>query len=196
MLSAFQYWPNDIVLHTDTSFMPKSPRAWASWNWFSETSDMEKSSLVLTYQCNTLQPGAAECDVTVMETLNRDREPAEGTLLAHQVFDHPMYNSEAIAAQSRVPSLQGVGGVWYAGAWTRYGFHEDGMLSGVRVAEALGATIPWGDELDETRTQIRPGAPVPMLGQNRKLSENERTARGPGRTAAGRGGRRSGEQPA
>jgi uncharacterized protein len=195
VLHAFEYWPNDIVLHTDTSFMPKSRRAWASWNWFSETSDMEKSSLVLTYQVNTLQPIPAEAP-TVMETLNRDREPAAGTLLAHQVFDHPMYNAGAIAAQSRVPALQGVGGVWYAGAWTRYGFHEDGMLSGVRVAEALGATVPWGDELDETRTRMKPGAPVPMLGQTRRLSENERTPETPlglPRAAAVGG---TGEQPA
>ncbi len=174
VLSAFDYWPNDVVVHQDTSFMPKNRRAWASWNWFSETTDMEKSNLVLTYQINTLQPVPAEAP-TVMETLNRDREPAEGTLLAHLVFDHPMYNAGAIAAQSRVPSLQGASGVWYAGAWTRYGFHEDGMLSGVRVAEALGAVVPWGDELDDTRTQMKPGAPVPMLGQVRKLSQNERT---------------------
>jgi predicted NAD/FAD-binding protein len=174
VLGAFKYWPNDVVIHSDTSFMPHSSRAWESWNWFSETVDMEKSNLVLTYQLNTLQPGPRNAP-TVMETLNRDREPAEGTLLAHLVFDHPMYNGAALAAQARVPAIQGTGNVWYAGAWTRYGFHEDGILSGVRVAEALGATLPWGAELDETRTRMRPGARVPMLGQTRKLSDNELT---------------------
>lgn len=175
VLDPFNYWKNDIVVHTDESFMPTTRRAWASWNWYSSTSDITKSMLMLTYQINTLQ-SLPENVPTVMETLNRDHEPAEGTLLEHLVFDHPMYSRDAVEAQGRLPRIQGADRIWFAGAWTRYGFHEDGMLSGVRVAEALGATLPWGHELDETRTRAKPGAPVPMLGQDRKLfgSESER----------------------
>ena len=84
-----------------------------------------------------------------------------------------MYSRGAIEAQTGLPAIQGADRIWYAGAWTRYGFHEDGMLSGVRVAEALGVKLPWGDELDSTRTRTRPGAPVPMLGQTRKLDRGE-----------------------
>ena len=171
-LGPFKYWPNNVVVHTDESFMPHARRAWASWNWYSQTSDMTKAMLMLTYQINTLQQLPPDTP-TVMETLNRDRVPADGTILAELSFQHPMYSQEAVAAQARVPSLQGVDRIWYAGAWTRYGFHEDGLLSGVRIAEALGAIVPWGEELDADRTRVRAGAPVPMLGQTRKLFPSE-----------------------
>jgi len=172
VLGAFDYWSNEIVIHTDESFLPSSRRAWASWNWYSASSDMSKASLRLTYRINTLQ-SLPEGTPTVMETLNRDREPASGTILAELCFEHPMYSRGAIEAQTGLPAIQGADRIWYAGAWTRYGFHEDGMLSGVRVAEALGVKLPWGDELDSTRTRTRPGAPVPMLGQTRKLDRGE-----------------------
>jgi len=154
-LSAFTFWDNDVVLHTDTSFMPENRRAWAAWNWYAESGDITKDMLVLTYQLNWLQD--IPVDTTVMETLNRDREPAEGTLLANLHFDHPNFTYEAIRTQRTLPDLQGLGGVWFAGAWTRHGFHEDGLLSAVRVAESLGAQVPWGDELDATRTRVLPG---------------------------------------
>ena len=172
VLTKFKYWPNDVVIHTDESFMPHSLRAWASWNWYSESSDMTKAMLMLTYRMNSLQqvpPGTP----TVMETLNRDRQPAEGSVLAELSFQHPMYSHAAIAAQEGVPAIQGVDRIWYAGAWTRYGFHEDGLLSGVRVAEALGASVPWGDQLDASRTRVKRSAPVPMLGQTRRLFPSE-----------------------
>ena len=172
VLSAFRYWPNDTVIHTDESFLPKSRRAWASWNWYSSSTDMTKTMLMLTYRLNTLQALPEEAP-TVMVTLNRDRDPAPGTVLAETSFDHPMYSAEAIAAQSRLGRLQGAGHIWFAGAWTRYGFHEDGMLSGVRIAEALGAPLPWAHELDASRTRVRPRAQVPMLGQNRSLLPSE-----------------------
>ena len=172
ILGAFNYWPNDVVVHTDDSFMPRERRAWASWNWYSASSDMTKAMLMLTYRINTLQ-NLPPNTPTVMETLNRDREPAPGTSLAELSFQHPMYSREAVAAQEKLSSIQGVDRIWYAGAWTRYGFHEDGLLSGVRVAEALGATVPWADELDETRTRVRPGVSEPLLGQTRKLMPGE-----------------------
>jgi predicted NAD/FAD-binding protein len=172
VLGAFDYWDNDVVIHTDESFMPHERRAWASWNWFTESSDMDKAALVLTYRFNTLQELPAGTP-TLMETLNIDRPPAEGSILAELSFQHPMYSRAAVAAQARLPEIQGADRIWFAGAWTRYGFHEDGLLSGVRVAEALGAVVPWGEQLDETRTLVRPGAPVPMLGQSRRLLPSE-----------------------
>jgi predicted NAD/FAD-binding protein len=172
ILGAFSYWDNNVVLHTDESFMPRNRRAWASWNWYSASTKMDKAMLMLTYRINTLQE-LPEGTPTVMETLNRDREPASGTVLGELSFAHPMYSREAVAAQGALPSIQGADRIWYAGAWTRYGFHEDGILSGVRVAEALGATLPWGDELDATRTLVLPGMSEPALGQARKLLPSE-----------------------
>ncbi len=149
ILGAFHYWPNEVVLHTDVSFLPKSQRAWASWNWFSSSADITKDMLMLSYYINRLQHLPVE--TPVIETLNEHKRPAPGTELGRMVFDHPMYSGAAIAAQKRLDDIQGLGGIWFAGAWTRYGFHEDGLLSAVRVAERLGATLPWGDELDVTR---------------------------------------------
>lgn len=174
ILGAFNYWDNDVVVHTDESFMPRNRRAWASWNWYSASSDMSKSMLMLTYQINTLQE-LPDTTPTVMETLNRDRDPAPDTLLAELSFQHPMYSRDAVTAQARLGEIQGADRLWYAGAWTRYGFHEDGLLSAVRIAESLGSALPWADELDATRTLTRRGAPVPMLGQTRALMKTEPT---------------------
>jgi len=172
ILGAFEYWDNDVVLHTDESFMPRSRRAWASWNWYSASEDLSKSMLMLTYRMNTLQQ-IPEGTPTVMETLNRDREPANGTKLAELTFQHPMYSKAAVAAQARLHEIQGSDRIWYAGAWTRYGFHEDGILSAIRVAEPLGAKLPWAEELDTSRTRVMPGVEPPMLGQDRKLFASE-----------------------
>lgn len=144
VLSAFDYWTNPVVIHTDESFMPKNRRAWASWNWSSTSSDTEKDMLVLTYRINTLQE-LPEGTPSVLETLNVDREPEPGSVLARLSFEHPMYSREAVAAQARLAGIQGVSRVWFAGAWTRYGFHEDGLLSGVWIARNMGVEIPWGD---------------------------------------------------
>jgi len=150
VLGTFKFWENPVIIHSDVSFMPRSTRAWAAWNWYAETGDITKDMLTLTYQINRLQRIPA--DTPVLETLNWDHEPAEEHVLRRETFDHPLFSEAAIRAQRSLPSIQGTGGVYFAGAWTRYGFHEDGLLSGVRVAEALGAKVPWADELDETRT--------------------------------------------
>lgn len=143
-LGAFTFWDNDVIVHTDTAFLPHTPRAWAAWNWFSQTSDADKEQLVLTYHLNRLQQLPVE--TPVMETLNRDHEPAPGTLLADLHFDHPNFTHEAIRAQAMIPGLQGTGGVYFAGAWTSYGFHEDGLRSALQVAALLGVEAPWKRE--------------------------------------------------
>jgi len=89
----------------------------------------------------------------VFETLNENRPFTEGSVLEPMTFMHPLFTADAIAAQKRLPEIQGEGGIWYAGAWQRYGFHEDGLLSAVRVAESMGAVVPWGDQLDASRTR-------------------------------------------
>jgi len=140
VLGAFTYRPNDVLVHTDESFMPRARRAWASWNWCSASSDSVDPALMLTYRINSLQQLPTGTPA-VFETLNRDHEAAPGSVLAELSFDHPMFTRQVAAAQSRIPEIQGADRLWYAGAWIRYGFHEDGFLSAVRVAEGMGVSF-------------------------------------------------------
>ena len=78
-----------------------------------------------------------------MVTLNPAREPDPAKVLDEFDYAHPVFDAAAIAAQSRLPAVQGRGGIWLAGAWGRYGFHEDGLRSALSVANALGASAPW-----------------------------------------------------
>jgi uncharacterized protein len=152
VLGAFGVSPNDTVLHTDTSFLPSHERTHASWNYYSETADMRQGGLSLTYYLNRLQPLGV--DDPLLVTLNPVREPDPGKIIRRISYTHPLFSASAVAAQGRLGDIQGVQRTWFTGAWQRYGFHEDGLLSAVRVAEAMGAELPWGDELDPTRTQV------------------------------------------
>lgn len=113
---------------------------------------MTAGGLSLTYYLNRLQPLGV--DTPLLVTLNPVREPGPGLVIERIVYEHPLFSAQAIAAQGRLAGIQGTRRTWFAGAWQRYGFHEDGLLSAVHVAEALGATLPWGDELDATRTKV------------------------------------------
>ncbi|MBL8833440.1 MAG: NAD/FAD-binding protein, partial [Rhodospirillales bacterium] len=95
----------------------------------------------VTYWMNRLQNLPAEFPLFV--SLNPIREPKAGTALAEFDYMHPVFDADALAAQRRLPEIQGVRGLHFCGAWTGYGFHEDGLRSGFEVAEALGARRPW-----------------------------------------------------
>ena len=130
VLSRFKYSRNRAVLHTDQSFMPKQPRAWASWNV--ATGNGNELPCV-TYWMNRLQNLPTTTPVFV--TLNPTEEP-QGQLGSWD-YDHPMFDRAAIEAQAEVPGLQGTLHTYYCGAYTRYGFHEDGLMSGYAAADAL-----------------------------------------------------------
>src|SRR5690606_16083230 len=95
----------------------------------------------LSYWMNNLQ--SFETETPVIITLNPGRAPAAHLIHDEYVFDHPVFTREAVAAQSQINSIQGVANIWYCGAYQRYGFHEDGLLSAVNVAAKLGITPPW-----------------------------------------------------
>ena len=95
----------------------------------------------LSYLINQLQPLPFKTPVIV--TLNPDREPAPGTLLQSFDYEHPVFAEGSDVAQARVKDIQGKRRTWFAGAWTRYGFHEDGLMSGLAVADGLGVKAPW-----------------------------------------------------
>lgn len=136
VLGAFRYSVNDIVLHTDASFMPRRRKARSSWVYLSEGTGKEPK-ISLTYWMNNLQKLSTQTQIFV--TLNPARDPAAGTVHDRHTFRHPIYDANMMRAQSRLPELQGEGGLYFCGAYHRYGFHEDGLASGVAVAEALGA---------------------------------------------------------
>ena len=141
VLSSVAYRPNRVVLHRDPSFMPLRKRAWAAWNYLRETRLGQGSDICVTYWMNRLQNIDRRFPLFV--SLNPTHEPARGTVFGEWSFDHPQFDAGAFAAQNRLKALQGRRGVWFAGAWTGYGFHEDGLRSGLAAAEALGGFIPW-----------------------------------------------------
>ncbi len=136
VLGAIRYHRNRAVLHTDTSVLPERPLAWAAWNYERATDGpREQAAVCLHYLINRLQP--LPFDQPVIVSLNPVREPKPDRVHGEFDYAHPVFDSSAIAAQQRVPSLQGQANTWFCGAWTRYGFHEDGLMSGLAVAEGL-----------------------------------------------------------
>jgi predicted NAD/FAD-binding protein len=136
VLGAIRYQPNRAVLHTDSSVLPTRRAAWAAWNYERAPQMAQESTRVcLHYLLNRLQPLPFE--QAVVESLNPVRPIAPETILAEFDYSHPVFDLGAIEAQKRVPELQGQQHTWYCGAWTGYGFHEDGLKSGLTVAEAL-----------------------------------------------------------
>lgn len=141
ILGAFRYQANQIILHGDTSFMPKRRAAWASWVYLLEGLHDDRPAISLSYWMNRLQNLDARAPLIV--TLNPGREPDAGRVYNRHWFEHPIFDEAAIAAQRALPKLQGHRRSYFCGAYTRYGFHEDGLMSGVDVAQRLGAGIPW-----------------------------------------------------
>jgi predicted NAD/FAD-binding protein len=142
LLGAIRYQSNRAVLHTDASVLPQARRAWAAWNYERAASaDQEHSGVCLHYLINKLQPLPFEQPVVV--TLNPLREIAPEHVLGAYDYAHPVFDLGAIAAQKELPLIQGPQRTWFCGAWTGYGFHEDGLKSGLAVAERLLAQLAW-----------------------------------------------------
>jgi predicted NAD/FAD-binding protein len=136
VLGQISYQPNIAVLHTDVTALPKRRAAWASWNYERATIDSQENQRVcLHYWLNQLQPLPTQ--VPVIETLNPIRPIDPAKVLATFEYSHPVFDLKAMKAQALVPLLQGQNRTWYAGAWTGYGFHEDGLKSGLAVVKGL-----------------------------------------------------------
>ncbi|MBL8628973.1 MAG: FAD-dependent oxidoreductase [Rhodospirillaceae bacterium] len=142
LLGAIRYERNLAILHTDASVMPKRKRAWASWNYLSESGDCDTRLVCLTYWMNMLQNIDRRFPIFV--TLNPHREPKASKVLARFEYDHPIFDKAALEAQKQIWSIQGTNRTWFCGAYFGHGFHEDGLQAGLAVAEALGgARRPW-----------------------------------------------------
>ncbi len=135
VLADVGYQANRAILHTDERLMPRSRKVWSAWSYLSAGG--ANPDVAVTYLLNKLQPLPFKSPVFV--SLNPLVQPRADKVLAEFDYAHPVFDQAAIAAQRRLPDVQGRRRVWFAGAWTGYGFHEDGLKSGLAVAEALGA---------------------------------------------------------
>ncbi|MDZ4363017.1 NAD(P)/FAD-dependent oxidoreductase [Brevundimonas sp.] len=157
LLGAITYRPNRVLLHRDTSLMPKRRKAWASWTHMGYSERAGEGGV--TYWMNELQ-GLDGPPLFV--SLNPAREPDPDLVLGQWDYEHPVFDIAAVAAQKDLWSLQGQRNVWFAGAWFGAGFHEDGAQAGLAVAEQLGGTRrPWTVENENGRIHVSP-LPRPM----------------------------------
>ena len=136
-LSAVRYQPNRCVLHTDASLMPRRRRAWSAWNYLQVNDADQARPVALTYWMNLLQP--LPFKTQLFETLNPPVEPQKSTVLAEFEYWHPLLNQTAISAQKDITALQGENQTYYAGAWLKNGFHEDGLSSALDVVALIGS---------------------------------------------------------
>jgi uncharacterized protein len=163
LLSTFHYSRNLAVLHCDQRLMPKRRAVWSSWNYIGGGQNRVEDALTVTYWMNRLQN--LKTDTPLFVTLNPARPPHAGTIFHSENYQHPLLDAVAMAAQTRLWSLQGRNRTWFCGAYFGAGFHEDGLQSGLAVAEALGGVRrPWNVENESGRIQITKPRTVAEVG--------------------------------
>ncbi|MGH8460441.1 MAG: NAD(P)/FAD-dependent oxidoreductase [Stenotrophobium sp.] len=138
VLGGIPYNRSRCILHTDTSFLPRRKSAWASWNYLHPHDEIHDQRISGSYWMNLLQgiPGP----VNYVVTLNPQREVPRDKILYETLYDHPHYGAESVRTHERVSGIQGNGGLWWAGAWCGYGFHEDGLKAGLRAVAGIDKT--------------------------------------------------------
>lgn len=143
ILSSVKYQNNKVILHTDEKLLPENKKCWAAWNYTCSIADQSNPQQVcVNYLINKLQPLPAEWqDQAVIVSLNPVIEPDKNTIHAEIAYAHPIFDKAAVDAQANLPLIQGHRNTWFCGAWTGYGFHEDGLRSGELVAEAISEII-------------------------------------------------------
>jgi len=145
VLGAVPYQSNEVVLHTDTSLLPKHRRAWAAWNY--RRRPEQDSRVSLTYNMNLLQ--GLDAPVTFCVTLNDTVNIDPATIIRVMQYHHPVYTPAGVAAQQRRRDINGCQRTWYCGAYWRYGFHEDGVVS------ALGAVDDFREHTQNAQSSLR-----------------------------------------
>ncbi len=144
LLRAFQYQANTATLHTDTSFMPRTRRCWASWNYRIDTDPAGRVLPTTHYWMNRLQGVSRHENYFV--SLNCHERVAPAKVLRRIEYEHPLFNLAAIAAQKELPQLNRLASsqsTYFAGAWFKYGFHEDGFTSALECARAITGEPLW-----------------------------------------------------
>ena len=142
VLAGIPYNASRVVLHTDESFLPRRRAARACWNYHHPRDEVHDQPISGTYWMNLLQgiPGP----VQYLVTLNPQREIARERVLYDEVYHHPHYGPASVGTHARLNGIQGRNRLWWAGAWSGYGFHEDGLKSALRVVDDFGALPAWG----------------------------------------------------
>lgn len=164
ILANFETSKNTAVLHSDLAHLPANRKAWTSWNYLTLTSPTTGKSNIdqvsLTYNMNILQHIPREPFGDVLVTLNPLYDPDPKTVQGRYEYEHPLYTADSVRAQGELVKIQNRRGISYCGAWTKYGFHEDGFSSGLAVArDHLGAKLPF-EFVDSTYSRGR----APALG--------------------------------
>jgi len=155
LLNSVPYQKNTVFLHSDETLMPVRRKTWASWN-YSNNQDSH-DSVSVTYWMNSLQNLNTQKNYFV--SLNPVKKPAENRIEAEFNYEHPVFNGDSLGLTQRLEKIQGEDGIWFCGAWTGYGFHEDGIRSGVDVALKLGAPLPWEEQIKASRKLRTPSTP-------------------------------------
>jgi predicted NAD/FAD-binding protein len=141
VLGAIRYQKNLAVLHTDDSLLPSKKRAWAAWNYEKTASSAADHTVCLHYWLNKLQPLPTKTPIIV--SLNPIRQPKPNSIIQSFEYAHPVFDQTAIGAQTDIGTIQG-SRTWFAGAWVKYGFHEDGFTAGKMAAEMASAELNKG----------------------------------------------------
>ena len=138
ILENIRYSKNIAVLHKDKEQMPLYKKAWASWVYLSSA---EEQKVSLTYWMNNLQN--IDHKYPLFVTLNPIKEIAKKDIFATYKYEHPIFDHDAIMAQKNLEQIQGQNNMWFCGAWTKYGFHEDGLNSALDIAQKFSVQVPW-----------------------------------------------------
>ena len=139
LLKDFKYQKNTSILHSDISFMPKRKSVWSSWNYITETGN--SGNLSITYWMNELQ--GINSSMPILLSLNPKILPNPDLIYGQYSYSHPILDNNAINIQKKLSSIQGKNNLWFCGAWTGFGFHEDGVKSAVEIANSHNIDLPW-----------------------------------------------------
>ena len=141
ILGSVRYQHNAAVLHTDQNLLPRRRKVWSAWNYMSTSGEGLERAVSVSYLINRLQP--LPFDTPVIVSLNSHIPIDETKVIQRLSYEHPVMDQAAIDAQRRLHTIQGVQQTWFCGAWSGYGFHEDGLKSAINVAADFGIEPPW-----------------------------------------------------
>ena len=139
LLQNFKYQKNISILHSDINYMPKRKSVWSSWNYITETDS--SGNLSVTYWMNELQK--IKSNLPILLSLNPKKLPNPKLIYGQYSYSHPVFDSNAFQVQNNLSNLQGKNKIWFCGAWTGFGFHEDGIKSAAEIAQFFNIKLPW-----------------------------------------------------